>query len=58
MSMNDGGGMMELALLFGLLMLAIFVFVCLYADYKLLKWLIGKCRKSEDLETKGSQGQT
>lgn len=51
MSMNDGGGMMELALLFGLLMLGIFGILFLYAIYKLLhkllKWLYGKSQKSE-----------
>ena len=56
MSMNDGGGMMELALLFGLLMLVIFGVVCLYAVYNLLKWLYGKCRKSEKSNT--PQGST
>ena len=58
MSMNDGGGMMELALLFGLLMLVIFGVACLYAVYKLLKWLYEKFRKSEKLETEGPQGPT
>ena len=58
MSMNDGGGMMELALLFGLLMLVIFGVVCLYAVYELLKWLYGKCRKSEKLDERAPRPKT
>lgn len=38
MSMNDGGGMMELALLFGLVVFIVIGFVVLYLLYKFLKW--------------------
>lgn len=40
-----GWGMMELALLFFFIVLAIFGIAFLYGVYKLVRWLYKKCRK-------------
>jgi len=47
MSMNDGGGMLELAFLFFFVIVAIFGIGVLWGIYKTVRWLDNRLRKTK-----------